>query len=415
MWAQIIWGSAAARPQPKPLKRSRYMSEKKRKQRVFVSDLDNCDMDQIRRIAVKKQSRDVLNRAVEALITGKHYTTNLDKYVIYDAPEWFQIRCVRVWDTGNLYSEEDARKVALALHGVALPVLSEDKSEMVRAAAAYMLYRPDRMIEDSSEIVRSALAFRGYKPKVMAEDKAASVRAHAARSKEVPDEILCELGNDKSAVVRAAVASRGVNLDRFVTDPSPVVREVVAEQNYGLNRLVSDPNPLVRTKAANALIRKNAEQANAELLQSEDECVRKALAHMGYHTTILAKDPSPGVRAALAQSGYELDKLLDDKDETVRIAVACTGYGADRLANDPSVAVRMELAVNAYKPYILCSDQSPAVRATVAIHGFELGRLSKDSDERVAKVAHYAANNDYRKAYVIHSNIFREECAQNNG
>ena len=57
---------------------------------------------------------------------------------------------------------------------------------------------------------------------------------------------LDNLINDRSSLIRKAVASQGYGLENLINDKDWPVRLEVARQGYGLDRLINDPDYRVR-------------------------------------------------------------------------------------------------------------------------------------------------------------------------
>lgn len=116
---------------------------------------------------------------------------------------------------------------------------------------------------------RVECAEAGYGSEFLANDKSPVVRAAVARHGDQLD----KLSDDPDEFVRAIVAAHSKHLDKFVTDPSPLVRKEVAKQNYGLEILKDDPSSLVRDCALKQIKKKNAD--NEKLLKKKEKKIEK--------------------------------------------------------------------------------------------------------------------------------------------
>lgn len=90
----------------------------------------------------------------------------------------------------------------------------------------------------------------------MANDKSPVVRAAIARHGDQLD----KLADDPDEFVRAIVAMHGKHLDKLIKDTSPLVRKAVAKQDYGLEILKDDPSSLVRDCALKQIKKKKAKK-----------------------------------------------------------------------------------------------------------------------------------------------------------
>lgn len=116
---------------------------------------------------------------------------------------------------------------------------------------------------------RIECAEHGYGSEFLANDKSPVVRAAVARHGDQLD----KLSDDPDEFVRAIVAAHGKHLDKLINDPSPLVRKEVARQNYGLEILKDDPSSLVRDCALKQIKKKNAD--NEKLLKKKEKKIEK--------------------------------------------------------------------------------------------------------------------------------------------
>ncbi len=103
---------------------------------------------------------------------------------------------------------------------------------------------------------------------------------------------------------------------------------------------------------------KNYFEQNQQLIYSEQDDVRLAVAEQGYGLDVLVRDKSLLVRAAVAKQGYGLDILIRDEDWQVRATVAKQGYGLDVLVHDEDWYVRLAVAEQGYGLNELVHDQN---------------------------------------------------------
>lgn len=282
------------------------------------------------------------------------------------------------------------------------------------------------------------------------------VRAAVAQS--VRDKaIVAELASDENANVRRAIAARGLELDKLVSDTdifvlsevakhgnkkhldtliaamtdestkySNIMRESVlievAGRDYGTDKLVNSPLPKVRASVA-------AHGHSLDILANDkDENVRAEVAKRGAYLKLLIDDESEVVQEAVKQyfatlpndlvdkalSAYPanrveavkdsrindnlLDMLSKDAAARVRTSVAEKGYSLDTLINDRDMNVRIAVAKQHFGLDTLISDKYREVRIAVAQQGYGLNLLAHDNDEAVrAAVALQADRKDDRK------------------
>ena len=103
---------------------------------------------------------------------------------------------------------------------------------------------------------RVECAEAGYGLDILADDKSPVVREAVARNDYKPEKFV----DDPDEFVRAVVAMHGKHLDKLIKDPSPLVRKAVAKQDYGLEILKDDPSSLVRDCALKQIEKKKAKK-----------------------------------------------------------------------------------------------------------------------------------------------------------
>lgn len=116
---------------------------------------------------------------------------------------------------------------------------------------------------------RVECAEQGYGSEFLANDKSPVVRAAVARHGDQLD----KLADDPDEFVRAIVAMHGKHLDKLIKDTSLLVRKAVAKQDYGLEILKDDPSSLVRDCALKQIKKKNTD--NEKLLKKKEKKIEK--------------------------------------------------------------------------------------------------------------------------------------------
>ena len=119
------------------------------------------------------------------------------------------------------------------------------------------------------------------------------------------------------------------------------------------------------------------DECDLEVVDSEDSAGWSDVLLTGSLWDMLTSEKEV-VRVAIAEAGLALDILVKDPSEEVREAVARQGYGVDELVNDPSFRVRRALVHGGYALDILVKDPNPLVRAAMASCGHEIETLKND-------------------------------------
>ena len=195
-----------------------------------------------------------------------------------------------------------------------LSLLDNDNDPSVRAAVASKGFESHKFMYDKSPIVRAATVPYLYTkyPHIFVNDESSIVRAAFARYTN-DEEYLHKLLECKDADVRLEIALRGLFIKYFVDDIDEQVRAAAAmnADKYRLNKFINDKSPIVRCAVARCLFGLD------ELINDEDPLVRAAVASTGYKLDVLINDEESLVRQAVAQQCYSIDKLLEDDDHMV--------------------------------------------------------------------------------------------------
>lgn len=141
-------------------------------------------------------------------------------------------------------------------------------SEFQKQVDEYSETMTKKMYSDNGHD-RVECAEQGYGSEFLANDKSPVVRAAVARHGDQLD----KLSDDPDEFVRAVVAAQGKHLDKFITDSSPLVRKEVAKQDYGLEILKDDPSSIVRDCTLKQIKKKNAD--NEKLLKKKEKKIEK--------------------------------------------------------------------------------------------------------------------------------------------
>lgn len=189
-------------------------------------------------------------------------------------------------------------------------------------------------------------------------------------SNNVGDRVLCAgqgygldiLEKDHDYHVRREVAQQGHNSALFAIDYDYFTRSVAQdyidkEKDEKIKKKYQEQlNSYIHGTTAQKLACVNAEIGIDELVNDENELIRREVAGKGYKTDILVNDPSFQVRCAVALRGEYHDILSRDENETVRSAVAscCNKEILSELALDSSPLVRQRVA---YRGNLLSQEE----------------------------------------------------------
>lgn len=141
-------------------------------------------------------------------------------------------------------------------------------SEFQKQVDKYSETMTKKMYSDNGHD-RVECAEQGYGSEFLANDKSPVVRAAVARHGDQLD----KLADDPDEFVRAIVAMHGKHLDKLIKDTSPLVRKAVAKQDYGLEILKDDPSSIVRDCALKQIEKKNTD--NEKLLKKKEKKIEK--------------------------------------------------------------------------------------------------------------------------------------------
>lgn len=138
------------------------------------------------------------------------------------------------------FSKDPHDRVLAAEGGYHLEQLANDKDELVRSAVAASGQQNllNKLSKDKSDFVRATVIDTAFK-KIENNDRTTSENY----------ELIRNLANDESPLVRHAIAYRGVGADQYVNDPDPSVRKAVAMSGNHIETLSTDKDQIVRFAA----------------------------------------------------------------------------------------------------------------------------------------------------------------------